>query len=595
MTKCALRHVAAFLPLVAVWMLGSSARGATLWYSGDSSTGGALYINRVVTAGIPSEPNATIFQKFLVADASGWEVSQLWSNNIWMDSVNPQGFAGAVSEADWSIRSGVSPGNGGFVVAGGTSPVQTVATGRTLQWCDDVDPGNPCQEYAEYGVIVSGLDIPLAQGEYWTNVTPHVPFEGAALSSDGANALGEYPASDGNALWWWSTGVHDYDEIGLGFSMGVGGTPVVPEPATGLLLGVSLAAMAAGLRCRRPAVPRSGLRCRPGRAAAAVVLTLCAAAAAGAKTYDVSYLVSDSALAFSFFPRPGPSVPCGERCRYVASSSALVSETHEVPDDGTVVSAWPAESISHPVLPPSVARSLDVPADYVDEDGNLHLFESGGGGVARRAAVDYAAFSGAERRVAVQTYATGSGTSVTSYGIRLNTGPDIRWWFVEFSLPVLARVVAPAYLVGGPSGAEPIEHAPNSYEARSAVDVYIDGLPAWSGESSVHLPEEFDAASVSEAVPLSWGERLPAKGDAFEPIVLSLGKLEPGRTIRIELLVSTEERVDAPACVMDSDYAQHEVVHRCHSQVESLVLPAGLSLSPRGGLQFYFPFRAYSR
>jgi hypothetical protein len=182
-------------------------RAAIHWYSGDFD-GQSGYVNRFDITGLSVLPEAKMCENFIVTDPAGWNVTEVWSNNF--------NLGGTVTQAEWSIRSGMAPGNGGTILFSGTSPVSVTPTGRFYQ-LDPMDPPN-----LEYTFMVSGVNAFLPPGEYWLNVTPYAQSDVLISSSTGSGAVGIPPANDVNALWWWSTGGHKYDNTMQGFSMGVG-------------------------------------------------------------------------------------------------------------------------------------------------------------------------------------------------------------------------------------------------------------------------------------------------------------------------------------------------------------------------------------
>jgi hypothetical protein len=310
-----------------------------------------------------------------------------------------------------------------------------------------------------------------------------------------------------------------------------------------------------------------------GRAVALVAATALLPLGALAAQVNVSDTVSgDVPQHFGAFG--GEKVACGSNCEYaVVSSSRLVGSAS--PSAGAVTAtSWPPTWGSAAVLPPPVETVIEAPQDFVDEDGQKHVFEGGSIGVARRAAVDFSSSLLAQagsRRVSSQTYARGSGSAVLSYSVKLTTGPGSAHWFVEFTPPTLSRAVQTAFFIGGPSGEQPIHSRPDSSAARSAVDVYIDGLPIWSSESSHHVPETFDEDFATDFLRLGWDK--PLGGGRT---TLWLGLLPPDRTYVITLLVRVDERVDAESdaldCPTDTEFF-NVLVHRCHSQREALSLP----------------------
>ena len=103
-----------------------------------------------------------------------WHVTAVFSNNV---AGNPLSVA-PFSQAEWSIRTGVGPGNFGQVLHSGVSSVNITPTGRF---------GG-----VEYTVLVSGLSIDLDPGVYFLSVSPitaAIPNYYVGLSN-GTNSVG---------------------------------------------------------------------------------------------------------------------------------------------------------------------------------------------------------------------------------------------------------------------------------------------------------------------------------------------------------------------------------------------------------------------
>jgi hypothetical protein len=143
----------------------------TLWYNGDFNgvNGIANEQNTVVT-------QASVYDDFIVT-GTGWIVTAVFSDNL---------ASTTITGANWEIRSGVSAGNGGTLVASGTTAAPLVTpTGRSGFG------------FTEYMVEVTGLNVNLAPGTYWLNVTPIGNGAGASFDSQtsGANAVGMPPGT----------------------------------------------------------------------------------------------------------------------------------------------------------------------------------------------------------------------------------------------------------------------------------------------------------------------------------------------------------------------------------------------------------------
>jgi len=213
----------------------------SLWYNGDFNgvNGLANERNTAVT-------QAAVYDDFNVTAPLGWNVTAVFSDNLMLTGVP------IMSGADWEIRSGVSEGNAGTLVASGTtsSPMVT-PTGRL--------EGN---EFTEYMVEVTGLNVflpMLPSGQhYWLNVTPVGNGTGRSFNSDtsGTHCVGTPCGNDGNAFFnstffgAYFTSTSNFGQTD--FSDGVIGT-VVPEPATVALLTCGVGALLIALRRRRGA------------------------------------------------------------------------------------------------------------------------------------------------------------------------------------------------------------------------------------------------------------------------------------------------------------------------------------------------------
>jgi hypothetical protein len=327
-----------------------------------------------------------------------------------------------------------------------------------------------------------------------------------------------------------------------------------------------------------PATPRAGARRQLAGvlllAASALGATL-APPARAASYFDVSQLVLGATQLTPVLPGSVP-VPCGSACQYVITSSAGLDSSYTPEPGPYMANAWP----------PVFGTSLPG-IGTVDETGTLpppangtDTLDGGSLGVNRRSAVDFSSqpvLSGS-RKMSVQTWKSGSGASVVGIAIRINTpSSGSKPTYLEFDVPVLARGFRDAYFVGGPSGDQPIYTDPKRAQTRSAVDVYVNGLPVWSSQSN-HLRPRRDNDSQDVQL-LQWGPKLED-----DKVTLYLGRLPAGSTRTVTMLIRTDLRVDAPTCKHDTEYSVG--YERCHVQMESLTLPAQLISSSSGQFQF---------
>jgi hypothetical protein len=203
----------------------------SLWYNGDFNgvNGLANERNTIIT-------QAAVYDDFNVASPA-WNVTAVFSDNL-ANTV--------ITGADWEIRTGLSNGNAGTLIASGTTNTPAVTpTGRSGFG------------FTEYMVEVTGLNIflpMLPSGQhYWLNVTPVGNGTGRSFNSttSGTNCVGTPCGNDGNSFFNSSyignyfTGPGDTD-----FSNGVIGN-VIPEPATVALLTCGVGALLIARRRRR--------------------------------------------------------------------------------------------------------------------------------------------------------------------------------------------------------------------------------------------------------------------------------------------------------------------------------------------------------
>ena len=239
--------------------LAIPSRADTLWYNGDfanNSFGVLNGINMTFEGVFSTAGVATVYDDFNVpAGIGGWHIDTVWSNNLMTFT--------SVTQATWSIRTNLSSGDPGTLIASGTSAATQTPTGRSLL------------EFSEFTIRVSGLAIDLVPGTYWLAVTPH-GFGGPQASlismTDGLNAIGSPPGNNGNAFLNSPLLGADFEALDdifflPDFSMGVAGHIVaaqaVPEPASFMLTALGVV----GLLVRTSAIKRKrGTRRPPGGA-----------------------------------------------------------------------------------------------------------------------------------------------------------------------------------------------------------------------------------------------------------------------------------------------------------------------------------------
>lgn len=226
--------------LITLFLIGvSSADGSgdtVLWYNGDMIANPELHYGSGTGNGISTNfGSIVIYDDFVITDPAGWLIERVWTNNVMRP--NPS----SVTEASWSIRTNMSAGNGGTVIAGGVDAVTLTPTGRV---------NDELRERAEHSVEVSGLNIVLDPGRYWLSVSPLLglvrsgQYDSIVSWTFKEGSIGAPYAENGNSFL-------DAPQFGRNFapavfpnvdsvdySMGVGGKVLstVPEPTSMLLV-----------------------------------------------------------------------------------------------------------------------------------------------------------------------------------------------------------------------------------------------------------------------------------------------------------------------------------------------------------------------
>lgn len=231
-----------FIVAVPVFVLPSCAgTSETLWYNGDFDGYSGL-IN-----GVGSGYQSKVFDDFVVG-GTGWVVNEVWANNLINKDIIYD--INMVNQAYWEIRSGLSVGNSGSVVASGTGSVSASPTGNNLFGYLD-----------EYTIKVSGLNVPLSPGTYWLAVMPATDYDVVVAyvsTTLGTNAIGSPSGNNQNNFLDWPVGGYIFASAqtilpNRDYSMGIGATAgkVVPEPASMLLFGIGGAGIALAKRLRK--------------------------------------------------------------------------------------------------------------------------------------------------------------------------------------------------------------------------------------------------------------------------------------------------------------------------------------------------------
>jgi len=128
-----------------------------LFYGGDTNPN-SPNANGLANDNTLLVPDTSTLVPFTVPTGSTWEVSGLFTNDLadGYDGIDP-------AQATWSISSGVSNGNGGTVIASGTSSASFTPTGRVSFGFN---------EYTTLVNLTVSTAVTLKAGTYWLTVVP---------------------------------------------------------------------------------------------------------------------------------------------------------------------------------------------------------------------------------------------------------------------------------------------------------------------------------------------------------------------------------------------------------------------------------------
>ena len=153
----------------------------SLWYNGDFNDVNGL--SNELNTSLGEGEFGSVYDDFVVTDSAGWHVTAVFSDNL--SNTNVVG-------ANWEIRQGISEGNGGTLIASGTTSTPNVTlTGRSGFG------------YVEQQVEVDGLDECLQPGTYFLNVTPIGDLTDRSFDSttSGADCVGTPCGNNQNAFF----------------------------------------------------------------------------------------------------------------------------------------------------------------------------------------------------------------------------------------------------------------------------------------------------------------------------------------------------------------------------------------------------------
>ena len=227
--------------LLTLLLASPAAHAGTLWYNGDFD-------------GV--DGTVSVRHGFGLLDVDAF----VYENVTLAGSANVTGVFGTFLHsgatpvgAEYEIRTGVSAGDGGTLVASGS-----VTSG--FSWVDLATTFNS-PSYGTLGVfrLDIGASVSLAAGQYWVGIRPIADSASDVVAllatTSGTNAVGTPAGNDGNSFLDSATLGFAFDPLQTDFSAGLTDDAVtgVPEPSSFVLAGLGLlAATTARARARRP-------------------------------------------------------------------------------------------------------------------------------------------------------------------------------------------------------------------------------------------------------------------------------------------------------------------------------------------------------
>jgi hypothetical protein len=258
--------------------------------------------------------------------------------------------------------------------------------------------------------------------------------------------------------------------------------------------------------------------------------------------------------------------PCGARCRSVFVAAVARDDGYTQQPTPVYAGSWPALYTTGSATLADIGTESALGAPGAPYTG----FDWQSTPVAREARVDFNTAlqpSLVPNRLNVQTWATGSGTAVMSFGARVQVpSTESRKVYLSFAMPQVAASVQTARRLI--NNGDTLRYWPTRAQSRLAVDVYVNGLPVWNMEQAVLFPSRHSDYN-GNPLRLNWGPAPAAlEGDRIR---LFLGTLPAGSQHQVAVIFRGDTRAAAGTCRTYTSAG--EDLQSCHAQRMTLSLP----------------------
>lgn len=319
----------------------------------------------------------------------------------------------------------------------------------------------------------------------------------------------------------------------------------------------------------RHSSPRSGAPVpRPTRPRVSTLLALLlglgstlAPSARAQAWINVSELVTGTEQAL---PSVVTREPCGSRCRSVFVATAALDDSYTQQPTPVFAGNWPALY----TLGSATLAGIGIGSALIAPGAPYTGFDWQSTPVGRQARINFSTdlYGGPiPDRLSVQTWATGSGTAVMSFGARVQLpATQSRRVYLSFAVPQVAASVQTSRTAHDNGATQ--HHRPTRAHSRVAVDVYVNGLPVWNMEQAVLFPGRH-VNSGSNPLRLKWGPAL--EGDRIR---LFLGTLPANSQHQVAVVFRGDTRASAGTCRTYTSAG--EELQSYHAQHMSFSLPA---------------------